>query len=326
MRKSPWVTMFVLLFVFGTLFVFMMGASTIRLFGGKSGVAHLSGKPKVLHMELQGVILDGKKFIKQLIKYRKDSHVKAVVIEVNSPGGVVGPSQEIYEEIRATREMGKPVVVVSTGLMASGAYYAAVASDHIMVAPGTLMGSIGVIIEFTNLEKLYNWAKISRFSITTGKYKDSGAEYRSMRNDERELFQAMLNEVHQQFKDAVAEGRKMPSEKLARYADGRVFTGAQGVQLGFADSLGGVRQAFDKAAELANLGKDFEVFSIPKFRPGLLEILSGGEESEEDWSTEVSLPRFLGIQKAGSPEAWIQKNLLKAELVNRPLYLMPGTW
>ncbi|MEI7973755.1 MAG: S49 family peptidase, partial [Bdellovibrio sp.] len=124
----------------------------------------------------------------------------------------------------------------------------------------------------------------------------------------------------------VAEGRKMPAEKLARYADGRVFTGAQGVQLGFADSLGGVRQAFDKAGELANLGKDFEVFSIPKFRPGLLEILSGGEEDEEDWSTEVSLAQILGIRKSSSPESWIQKNLLKTDLVNRPLYLMPGSW
>ena len=309
--------MFVLLFVFGTLFVFLIGVSSIKLLGDFSPVAKITSKNSILHLELEGVILDGTKLLKPLVKYRKESRIKAIVVEVNSPGGVVGPSQEIYEELKKTSQMGKPVVVVSNGLIASGAYYAAVAADHIMVAPGALVGSIGVIMEFTNLEKLYDWAKISRYSIHTGKYKDSGAEYRSMRPDEKQLFQSLLTEVFNQFKKTVAEGRKLKIEEVEPYADGRVFTGEQAVQWKFADSTGTVRSAFDKAAELAGLGTNYEIFTVPKHRPGLVEILTGGEESD-DWSTESKLN--------GNPLEVLDQRVLKSRLTNRPLYLMPGSW
>lgn len=304
-------TLLVLLFVFGSLTAFLVGSSVISLFG--ESPVRITAKNSILHLELDGVIMDGKKFLKTLLKYRKNDKVKAIVISVNSPGGVVGPSQEIFEEIRRTREEFKiPVVVHSAGLMASGAFYAAVAADKIIVAPGTMMGSIGVIMEFVNLEKLYDWAKVKRYTINTGKFKDSGAEYRAMRDDERALFQTMINEVWEQFKDAVAEGRGLKKEFVNQYADGRVFTGAQGVKLGFADELGTLEDAYDVAADLANLD-DYEIFEAPKHKAGIMDFLSQAEDEESE--SKSSLER--GIQG-------MTNRLLHTQLSNRPLYLMPG--
>lgn len=306
MKKNPWMMLAVLLFVFITLFVFLLGSSTISLFGGSDKVRILS-RNSILHLKLEGVIIDGEKFLKALKKYREEADVKAVVVEIDSPGGVVGPSQEIFEELKKTREkFQKPVVAVSPGLMASGAYYAAVGADKIIVAPGALVGSIGVIMEFANLEKLYDWAKISRYTITTGKYKDSGAEYREMREDERKLFQDMINEVWEQFKEAVAQGRNLKPEQVEPYADGRVFTGASAVKMGFADEVGTVDRAFELAAEMAKLD-DYDTFEVPKSRPNFLELLME-EEPESKITKEV------------------MNKVFRTNLVNRPLLLMPGIW
>jgi protease IV len=311
MKKNPWVMLGVLLFVFMSLFVFLVGSSAISLFGGSEQRLHLITKNSVLHLKLEGVIIDGERFLKALKKYRDEKDIKAIVIEINSPGGVVGPSQEIYEEIKRTRtEFKKPVVAVSPGIMASGAYYSAVAADKIVVAPGAMVGSIGVIMEFANLEKLYEWAKISRFTINTGKYKDSGAEYRTMRDDERQLFQDMINEVWEQFKEAVAEGRGLKKEEVEPYADGRVVTGATAVKLKFADEVGTVDRAFEMAADLAGLD-DYDVFEVPKSRPGLMEILSGGEE-------EATSSAKIADQ--------VVERVFKTKLLNQPLFLMPGYW
>lgn len=305
----------VLLFVFGSLFAFLVGSSAVSLFGGGEKMRIVS-KDSILHLKLEGVIMSGEKFLKNLKKYRKDDDIKAIVIDINSPGGVVGPSQEIYEEIKRTREeFKKPVVAVSTGLMASGAYYSAVAADKIVVAPGAMVGSIGVIMEFANLEKLYDWAKVDRYTITTGKYKDSGAEYRPMRDDERALFQDMINEVWSQFKDAVATGRNMKPEDVEPYADGRVFTGAKAVKLGFADEVGTVDHAFDVAAKLANMD-DYEIFEIPKRRPSLFDFL------QEDEEPTAKIEKAVAAQVADG----IFNQFLKADLINKPLYLMPGYW
>lgn len=307
MKKNPWLMLLVLLIVFGGFLTVMMGMTIgARFF--ESNPLPMNNK-RILHLELKGVILDGKKLLKPLIKYREDKSIKAIVIEINSPGGVVGPSQEIYEEIkRAREEFKKPVVAVSTGVMASGAYYAAVAADKIMVAPGTMMGSIGVIMEFTNLEKLYDWAKISRFSINTGKYKDSGAEYRPMRDDEKALFQELVNDVYEQFVEAVAEGRNLKPEVVKTYADGRVFTGRFGVEQGFADEQGTLEDAYALAADLAGLD-DYDVWEPPKTRPSIFDFIRGDEDEEA--STKALVKELL------SP-------LMRSELVGKPLYLMPG--
>lgn len=322
MKKNPWFVLVVLICAFAGLFIISVGSSVSSFFKGGEESIKVANRNSILKLELDGVIIDGKKFLKQLKKYRDDENIKAVVIEVNSPGGVVGPSQEIYSEILKVRQnLKKPVVVVSTGLMASGAYYAAVAADKIVVAPGTMMGSIGVIMEFMNLEKLYDWAKVSRFSINTGKYKDSGAEYRTMRADERELFQELINDVFGQFKQAVAEGRGLKIDFVSQYADGRVFTGATGVKLGFADELGTVDDAYELASDLAGLD-DFDIFEPPKRRPGFLEMISA-QAGGADEDAESSFLRGHGLE---SSIQLALKKVLHSELANRPLFLMPGSW
>ena len=310
--------LFILLLVFGVILAFAEGLSPHISWGWGDKKIHV-GKKQILHLELNGVIMDGKKLIKPLLKYRDDSSIKAIVIEINSPGGVVGPSQEIYEEIRRAREdFKKPVVAVSTGVMASGAYYAAVAADRIVVAPGTMMGSIGVIMEFTNLEKLYDWAKVSRFSISTGKFKDSGAEYRAMRSDEKALFQDLVNDVYGQFVDAVAEGRDLKTEFVRKYADGRVFTGKQGIDLGFADEIGTVDDAFEIAADMAGID-DYDIFEPPKPRASLMDFIRGGDDDDD--ATTLFHPKGMDAQIGQA-----LKSVLRLELANKPLFLMPGAY
>lgn len=313
----------ILFLVFGGLFTLVMVLSFKSLFRD----SHISLKRNsILHLQLKGVIMDGKKLLAPLIKYREDKSIQAIVIEINSPGGVVGPSQEIYEEIKRTREeFKKPIVAVSTGVMASGAYYSAVAADKIIVAPGVMMGSIGVIMEFMNLEKLYEWAKVSRFTITTGKYKDSGAEYRSMREDERQLFQDLINDVYEQFVEAVSEGRDLKTEEVKKYADGRVFTGRQGVDLGFADELGTLEDGYRLAADLAGLGDDYEVFEPAQPRPGLIDLIMGSDDDEASTKFGSKLGLFEN-QVGGTAINEALRSVLRVELANKPLFLMPGVY
>ena len=283
---------------------------------------------EILHLEINGVIMNGKKFLSQLKKYKKDNSIKAIVIDINSPGGAVGPCQEIYYEIlRAKKETKKPVVCVSTGLIASGGYYSALACDKIVVAPGAMIGSIGVIMEFANLEKLYDWAKISRYTITSGRFKDSGAEYRSMRDDERELFQNMINEVYQQFKQTVATSRNLDEKVVAEYADGRVMTGATAVRLKFADAEGTFEDAVRMAAQMAKLGDDYKVFKPRKDKMNILDLISM-EDDEDDLNSATDLKEMLassGLAKVGGLQQLAQ-SILKTKYLNQPLYLMPGYW
>ncbi|MFN8847309.1 MAG: signal peptide peptidase SppA [Bdellovibrionales bacterium] len=280
------------------------------------GHAAVAGQNSILHLDLKGVILNGEQFLKNLKDYREDKAIKAIIINVNSPGGAVGPSQEIYSELIKTRnEFSKPIVCFSSGLMASGGYYVALGCDQIVVAPGALLGSIGVIMNFANLEKLYDWAKVSRYSITSGKFKDSGAEYRSMRDDEKKLFQDMIDEVYDQFRTTVKDSRKeITPEVLSEYTDGRVFTGNKAVALKFADQVGTYDDAVQIAAQIAGLKKgDFEIFKIPKRTRSLWDL---GEEREDD--------TINGHLKSVLSE--VVPSALGLNLNNQPLFLMPGTW
>lgn len=313
----------VLVVIFGLVYLLKLGGSFINP-SNDDEVTLKVQKNSILHMELSGVILNGKKFIKNLKKYKKDPKIKAIVINVNSPGGAVGPSQEVYMEIkRAREETKKPIICVTTGIMASGAYYSAVACDKIVVAPGALVGSIGVIMEFANLSKLYDWAHVKRFTITSGKFKDSGNEFREMREDERDLFQDMITEVYQQFRNTVKESRKLKDEVMDQYADGRVFTGTKAVQNGFADLEGTFEDAVQLAAKEANLGEDYEVIEIPKRKRNIFDF---GESNEDD--PVNTLAKALG--GAGKINGLALESamnvLLKADYINQPMYLMPGFW
>lgn len=284
-------------------------------------------KNTIVHLDLDQPIWNGKKFLHRLKEYREEASVKAFLIEINSPGGAVGPSQEIFSEVKRTRtEFKKPVICMSRGIMASGAYYVAAACDKIIVAPGSLIGSIGVIMEFANLEKLYDWAKVSRFSISSGKYKDSGAEYRSMREDERTLFQDMINEVYQQFRAAVMESRNLTAAVMDEYADGRVFTGTKAVQTGFADQVGTYEDALKLAADSAELGENYELFEIPKKRRTIFDF--GSENDDDNVNARSSSGSLRSLFVEGLLDRLVGRSSESHSVEfrwNQPLYLMPGS-
>jgi protease-4 len=317
-------------FVFGLVFIFigMLGYRSYEAYQNnkKNGESQPQSKNEILHLEINGVIMNGKKFIGQLKRYKKDDSIKAIVIDINSPGGAVGPSQEIFREIsRAKKETGKPVVCVSTGLIASGGYYSALACDKIVVAPGTMIGSIGVIMEFANLEKLYDWAKVSRYTIKSGKFKDSGSEYRAMRDDERKLFQDMIDEVYAQFRDEVAKARNLDVNFVTQYADGRVMTGSTAVKLKFADVEGTFEDAVVLAADMAKLGNDYKIFKPHKPKLNLFDLLSMDEEDDE-LNSLADIKELIGVKASASNLKQFAQAFFKTKYLNQPLYLMPGYW
>lgn len=264
-------------------------------------------EPSILQLNLEGLIIESKDFLSDLRQYRDNDNIKGVLIRMNSPGGVVGPSQEIFSEILKVREeLQKPVVVSCGSVVASGAYYAAVAADQIITNPGTLMGSIGVIMEFVNLEELYNWAKIKRYNIKTGALKDAGTDHRAMTQEEKDYFRAVMDGVQSQFESAVEKGRKLDKYTIDKYADGRIFTGETAVKVGFADQVGTYSDALRIVGELAGLSADPKVFIPPK-------------KSKNNEILEYLLHNWFNVKSRE-----LDSPLQVLKLLGKPLYLMPG--
>ena len=273
--KNFWRLSFLSVFISIAIGIFLcVGILKVLFFSTETHIP--SGKALVLSVNLEGVILDSYEFLTNLRTHIQKDRVKAVIIRVNSPGGAVGPSQAIYSEIISLREeFKKPIIMSLEAVAASGAYYVSVGADKIVANPGTLMGSIGVIMNFANLENLYDWAKIKPYTLKTGKFKDTGTVYRSMTAEERRYMQALLEEVLEQFKSAIVEGRQLEASLVDENADGRVFTGARAVELGFADQIGNYSDAIALAEELAGVEK-LEVFE-PKEPLDFMSYLKGLE-------------------------------------------------
>jgi protease-4 len=195
-----------------------------------------------------------------------------VVVWVNSPGGVVAPAQEIYGAIQRVKKSGKPVVASLGAVAASGGYYVASAADRIYANPGTLTGSIGVVLQMANLEGLLKKVGVDYVVVKAGQYKDIGHFGRSITPEERRILQALLDDVLSQFIDAVAGGRKLDRALVARVADGRVFSGKQAKELQLVDVLGGLEEAIEGAAELAGLPPKPRLL-LPRRRFSLLDLL-----------------------------------------------------
>jgi protease-4 len=227
---------------------------------------------KVAVLPVTGLIADSESTIEQLKKFAKDDSVKAIVLRINSPGGGVGPSQEIYEEVR--KLSGKKVVVASMGaLAASGGYYIACAAQKIYANPGTITGSIGVIMQFVNVKDLIEKIGLKGMVVKSGAFKDIGSPVRDMRPEERELLQSVIDNVHSQFVGAVAESRKMDREKVAMIADGRIFSGEQAKALGLVDALGNLEDAVAEAGKMAKIEGEPRVVTPPKKKLSILELL-----------------------------------------------------
>jgi protease IV len=220
---------------------------------GRGGEGARIFGPRVAIVELEGMILEVEDLIRDLKLYRENPQVKAVVIRINSPGGVVGPTQELHQALMRVREAGKPVVASLGSVAASGGYYTAVAADRIFANPGTLTGSIGVIMQMANVESLFKKVGVDYVVVKAGRYKDIGNFTRPMTPEERRVLQTLLDDVHAQFIDAVATGRKLDRADVVKFADGRVFSGTQARDLKMIDTLGSFEDAINEAAKLAGL-------------------------------------------------------------------------
>ncbi|RJP23519.1 MAG: signal peptide peptidase SppA [Candidatus Abyssobacteria bacterium SURF_5] len=250
-------------------FIFGMGLLAILIFVsyGDGGAWRFGGAGEsVALLEVEGPIFDGEETLTQLKEYIENPAAKAIVVRVNSPGGAVAPSQEIYEGLKRAKAQGKKVVVSMGSVAASGGYYIACAADEIYANPGTITGSIGVIAEFPNIQGLMEKIGIKFDIIKTGQFKDTGSVFRSMTPEEEDLIQKMLMDVYDQFVEAVAEGRNMPVEQVRQYADGRVFSGRQALEYGFVDALGTQYDAVMRAASLAGIEGEPQIIRKHKRR------------------------------------------------------------
>lgn len=231
---------------------------------------------KVAVVNIKGVIVESRQTIDEIKQYRKDPTIKAIVIRVDSPGGAVVPSQEIYEEIKRTISV-KPVVVSMGSVAASGGYYISCPATKIVANSGTLTGSIGVLIEIPNIKGLLDKIGVKAEVIKSGRYKDITSPFKSLQNDEREVLQQLIDDVHEQFIKAVAEGRKIPIDKVKKIADGRVFTGLKAKELGLVDEIGDLDYAIKVAAQLGKIKGEPQV--VTKKSTLLIELLKSDTES-----------------------------------------------
>lgn len=227
---------------------------------------------KVGLVEIVGAIDDSEPVVEQLERMRRDSTVRAVVVRLDSPGGSVAASQEIYEAIRKIHDDGKPVIASMGGVAASGALYVACAADSIVANPGTLTGSIGVILSFPNTEALFRKVGIKLEVVKTGKFKDVGSMWRSMTPEEQKLLEDVLTNVYDQFIEAISDGRDLDREDILPYADGRIFSGDQAQSYGFVDRMGDLNDALQLAADMGGIrGRPTVVRKEPR-KPSILEF------------------------------------------------------
>jgi len=250
-------------------FTFIAGMGCGLLMSGEYG---FPTGDKVAVLKVEDVILDDQAYLESLSKIKEDKQVKAVVVRIDSPGGAVGPSQEIYSELRKLNK-DMPVIASIGSVGASGGYYIACAARKIFANPGTITGSIGVVAEFASYEKLLEWAKVDVEVIKTGKYKDVGSPFREMTDEDREYMQGLMNNVYSQFKSAVAESRNLDMAEVDKIADGKIFTGEQAKQLKLIDETGTMNDAIDLAAKTAGIKGQPDIVYYPKKKSQFLELL-----------------------------------------------------
>ena len=238
------VTVGILVLFIGTVLILMNAVSDDGL---------SPGGPRVAVVEIEGIIVDGATAVRELREHADNPAVKAVVLRVNSPGGVVAPTQEIFAAIQRVRKGGKPVIASFGAVAASGGYYVATAADRIYANPGTLTGSIGVVMQMANIEGLLKKVGVDYVVVKSGSYKDIGNFARTMTPEERKILQALLDDVYSQFVDAVAEGRGLDRKEVLAFADGRIYSGQQAQALKMVDDLGGFEDAVEAAGKLANI-------------------------------------------------------------------------
>ena len=279
------------LIITGVAAVFFMGSIFIfALF--MVGNESISWGEGVGLVEVKGLIADSQETVRQLNELKKNDRVKAVVLRIDSPGGVVGPSQEIYAEVKKLA-MKKKVVVSMGSLAASGGYYIAVPATMILANPGTITGSIGVLMKISNMEGLMGKVGIKAFTLKTGKYKDAGSPMRPMTEQDKAMLQGVIANAHSQFVKAVAEGRRLPMEEVEKLADGRIFTGEQALALKLVDRTGTLQDAIEEAGKLAGIKGEPQIIRPAAKRNFWLDMLV--EESASRISELVKHEKGLSL-------------------------------
>ena len=224
------------------IFAFFFAASFI---GGLMEGRWKNTDSEIALVHVNGLLMDSSGTVRQLSKYRRDPKIKGIIVRIDSPGGSVGPSQEIYDEIHKLKEAKKIVYASLGSVAASGGYYIACAADYILANPGTLTGSIGVIMAFNNLEELAKKIGVAPAVIKSGEFKDSGSPLRPIEPKERKLLQKVVDDVHEQFVQAVSSSRNLSEEDVRLFADGRIMTGRQALEFKLIDEFGGLERTIE---------------------------------------------------------------------------------
>lgn len=256
MRKKRYILVFIIICI-------------ALIWGIKASIQSM--EPAVGIIEIKGPIMDASETLDTINNYEKNNAVRAVIIRIDSPGGKIGPSQEIYSRLLKLNRV-KPVVTSMSSMAASGGYYIALASRCIYALPGTITGSIGVLIQFVDVSRGLNKLGINAETITGGKLKDAGSPFRPLTKSERTYFKAIIDDLHEQFMEVVSKRRKLPMKDVKKLADGRVFTGRQAKKLGLIDRIGSLDEAINMAKSLAHLKGRIRIIR-PEANKGLLSYL-----------------------------------------------------
>jgi protease-4 len=275
-HRDSTIRFFILLAGLAT-FVFFTVFLLTSLFGkgGRSPVV-LSGD-RIGVLEIKGVILDSKRILDNLKTFVKDKNVKGIILRIDSPGGAVAPSQEIYAELMKIHEKGDKKIVASFGnVAASGGYYIAAAADQIVTNPGSITGSIGVIMELTNIQDLLEKVGVESYVVKSGEFKDIGNITRPMSPRERQVIQSVIDDVYMQFVEDVAKGRGIDVEKVKQIANGSVFSGRQALGLGLVDKIGTFEDAIKVAADLAGIEGEPKLIYEKKDRMPWIDYIAQG--------------------------------------------------
>ena len=297
-RRSTLIAVVALLLVFGAGSYFAATA----LLGGSLPLVPTADRVAVL--PVQGVLTPGAsdRVLGALRRFEDDGSVRAYVLEIRSPGGTVGASQSLYREIRRHRDEGeRPVVAWIGDVGASGGYYVALAADSIFALPGSITGSIGVIMQFPDAGELLQRAGVGFEVVKSGEHKGAGSAFRSLDPGDREVFRTLVQDSYGQFLDAVTENRPIGRDRARELSDGAVYSGERAERLGLVDGTGTLSEAIDRAGRMAGLGEDPRTVRPRRERPGFLELLlgegtSGVGENVFEWATlatEVSSPRLF---------------------------------
>jgi protease-4 len=268
MRRRPFILGICILIFIGIVFFILL--YVMGLFKGAG--SSLSLREKIGVVQIEGIIADTREIIDQIDEFSNDDAIRAVVLRIDSPGGGVAPSQEIYQAVHELRKKKK--VVASMGsVAASGGYLIATATEKIVANPGTITGSISAVMHFADVQELMKKVGVRSSVVKSGKFKDIGSPAREMTTEERQLIQGIVNDIYDQFVQTIAENRKIPLEKISAIADGRIFSGRQALNLKLVDELGGLQDSILLAGRLSGITGKPDVIYATKKKTSLLKYI-----------------------------------------------------